>query len=1229
MSFYDELARTRVVLRQPVNVVSPGTTTVPSIAEVATYAETASYAHTASYIAPVSGSGVVIDGNLIVNGLLSANIINVPNTGQLETIFYVTQEGSDTYDGKKIDTAFRTIKKAMIAASESIASYTGSVPQKISVQIKTGYYLEEAPIWVPPNTSILGDDLRTVVVAPTPATKNENLFLMNNGTYAWGLRLEGCEIDSFENPRKGFFFAFAPGAYIVTSPYIQNCTAAHTPQDKFYVPLDYTTGNPEVGNGPGGMIIDDSILDGYSPLKSMIVDAYTQVAFNGIGLVVRGAGYAQMVSFFTNFSHVGVWAIEGGHASLLNSNTTFGDYGLKATGKRILAVPDVSQVSEITSSIASSILQAEKSSILNYMISKLQVSGSYSASYLDTGSSTYKSTIKDGGIFVDALVSDLKAKTPGRTVQFTQGLFDGQDVSSGSIYTLPTTSSQFDEGPILAAFPVNDIFRYNEVKCKRDVGYILDAFSTDILYGGNERTIKSGIYYYKYPSEATTTQLAKTLEGLDYANKLTQQLISSGSGSTQTSNIQSLAETLFYIIENGTGSLPPTILNTQNNIKWTNIAQYTGSSNPLSAELNKVSSSFALVTNVVTNGTGSLPSLVLNTSQSIKYTSTPQVTSLSTSSIVEATKISSSVAFIINVITNGTSSLPPLVSNADANIKFTTSSQDTDPIYTFSNGDLISVSSSIALVYNIVKNGTGSLPPIIPYGPPSTNITTLKAYNLIKNNITFIQNEVIAYISSSWSTASYDEVKCRRDIGYIVSGAAQDLLYGGNSASLANGLYYYLFPSQATTAQLNFTLDAIEYTNRITQTIVKNITFVTASAARRNAWNLLNANKNFIQDETIAYLSSSWYGFNYDSAKCRRDVGYIIDGIATDIYYGGNQRSRESGRYYYLYPSQATGSQLDQTVDGIEYASVLAQKVIQGITFVTASESRLAVRDILYNNIELLQEEAIAYISSSWSTASYDETKCKRDIGYIVGGIIADVLYGGNQRTIDSAVYYYKYPSQATTTQLDFTVDAINYVSGVSQKLLTNTVLQNASNDVITAYETIRQQKQYIQNRTIDSINDALVFDFIRAWRYVKEYIIDDPDGKFGTFSLPIKEKISQLVDIPINTIYSVVINLETDLLQIFGSLITSTSHDFSYAGSGVNFLGLPSNQGGIGASNFDIRVFQEGGGRVYTTYGDETGDFYAGNDFVIKQSTGIIQGRTFNKAIAARFTPLNLALEG
>jgi hypothetical protein len=1085
----DPQCQTRVVVRQPALVINQSELPIPEVAESTVYAVTASYAETTSIAFAINAdesisssfaqtasfaesSSFAVSSSITEFAVSASYLTQEFLFGNLVNVWYVTQEGNDeTNDGKTLGTAFRTIRKAMGEAALFISESTDVPRPRCTVLVSPGYYEEVAPIVVPPFTSVVGNDLRTSVVRPTFATRKENLFLMNNGTYAYGLRLEGCEIDDLTNPRSGFFFAFEPGAFIVTSPYIQNCTAAHTPADKFYVPLDYQgvpgvlQPNSQVGNGPGGMIVDDSVLDPYSPLKSMIVDAYTQVAFNGMGLVVRGEGYAQQVSFFTNFSHVGVWAIEGGHASLLNSNTTFGDYGLRSSGQRVIVVADVEGISTASDAEASSLILAEKDNIRNNMMARLQVSGSYASDYLDTGSFIHQSTLKDSGILLDSIVSDLLGK-PGRIVNFTQALFKGQDVSQDKRYTLPTASG-FPQGAI-AVFRVNDINRYTEASASRDTVYIIDALTTDMLYGGNERSVQAGEFFHLYPSPAITTQLQKTLEGIQYAGDVAVTFTTSPA---QSASIATNLATILNIVENGLGVVPPVTLNSTNNIKLTLTAQTTATASASTTELSRLDTLSNVLVNIVNTGTGSLPAQINNVSDNIKVTNEPQL-------------ISGSL--------------------------------------TGSAADITAVSASIALVARIVNEGTGSLPTLIPYTTASTDANTIAAYNLLQGNTEFIKKETIAYISSSWSTASYDQATCERDIGYIVSGAASDLLYGSNSASLASGIAYYAIPSQATGTQLLFTLDAINYVNQLAQKVIQNTTFVNASAERTATWNLLRANKT------------------------------------------------------------------------------------------------------------LLQEEVIAYVSSSWSTAQYDQDICKRDIIYLVDALATDILYGGNERTIYAGTFYYRSPAAlpAVTEQLFFTADAIEYLGQLTKLIASNVVLVAPDPTTLTGYTNIRSQIVFIQGRVLDLLNDALVYDFLRSWQYIKEYIINDPDGKFGTLSLASKNKIEQLIDVPITTIRSVVVDLEPIYLQVFGSLITSTSHDFSYAGSGVNFLGLPANQRGIGRTNFVIRVFQEGGGRVYHTSGDETGDFFAGNDFIIRQATGTIDGRTFNKALLARVTPLQLALE-
>lgn len=343
--------------------------------------------------------------------------------GEVSTVFYVTPDGDDLNNGRTLGTGFRTIKKACEAATSDINSSPASPPKRVNIEIKSGYYEEEAPITVPANTSLLGDDLRTTVINPTVETKGENLFLMNNACYASGLRLQGCEIDDLEDPSKGFFFAFAPGAFISTSPYIQNCSAIHTPPLLFYAPVDFANANPAIGNGPGGMIVDDSVLNPSSPLKSMVSDAYTQVAFNGIGICLRGRGFAQLVSFFTNFSRIGVYCIDGAQASLLNSNTSFGDFGLRAKGSRLILNPDISAIPSETFPSGSVLLTQAKEDIVDSMWENF-VSGSNPSDIDYTTTSELEDAIKTNARnLIDALAVDLVSSLPGRTVLYLNTFF--------------------------------------------------------------------------------------------------------------------------------------------------------------------------------------------------------------------------------------------------------------------------------------------------------------------------------------------------------------------------------------------------------------------------------------------------------------------------------------------------------------------------------------------------------------------------------------------------------------------------------------------------------------------------------------------------------------------------------------------------------------------------------------------------------------------------------------
>ena len=86
----------------------------------------------------------------------------------------------------------------------------------------------------------------------------------------------------------------------------------------------------------GGLLVDGNQITDISPIKSCVVDAFTQVNQGGRGVRVTNNGYSQLVSVFTLFSSIAIQCDNGGIASITNANANFGDYCMisKGYGKR-------------------------------------------------------------------------------------------------------------------------------------------------------------------------------------------------------------------------------------------------------------------------------------------------------------------------------------------------------------------------------------------------------------------------------------------------------------------------------------------------------------------------------------------------------------------------------------------------------------------------------------------------------------------------------------------------------------------------------------------------------------------------------------------------------------------------------------------------------------------------------------------------------------------------------
>jgi hypothetical protein len=266
-------------------------------------------------------------------------------TTQPTTIYVDSINGDDANDGHRIINPKKTIKNAVAAAA------AGDI-----IKVAPGVYREVLPIPINvANLSIVGESQRSCFVHPTPATETQTMFQCNSGTYIDGFTFAGLKAsggrggNAIDNnatyglpTNQGWVAGFKPGCVIRKSPYINNCTnyADSGINNAAFDPNNYAGTGGDTSSAPtgGGVIVDGSVPDVSSPLRSFVINEFTQVCLDGPGLLVCNNGYAQAVSFFGLFCHYHAKALSGGQINMEVGTTDFGRYGLIADGKSPAAI---------------------------------------------------------------------------------------------------------------------------------------------------------------------------------------------------------------------------------------------------------------------------------------------------------------------------------------------------------------------------------------------------------------------------------------------------------------------------------------------------------------------------------------------------------------------------------------------------------------------------------------------------------------------------------------------------------------------------------------------------------------------------------------------------------------------------------------------------------------------------------------------------------------------------
>lgn len=221
---------------------------------------------------------------------IGTDIVEIGIGVSVSNILYVSKDGNLLNSGNKLGDAKPSIRSAIEIASP------GTV-----IKVLPGNYIENNPIFIPNNVSVVGESEREVTIIPQ---NNDNVFYLGDGTT--------IENISFSGSSNYAIFSFNPDQVvaITKSPLIKNCTN--------YI-------NTSIGLKLNGNLVSGS-------LKSAKVETYTQYNQSGIGVSISNGATAYVNNMFTICNDISSY-VDGGGVCYLNScNSSYGNYGLVADG---------------------------------------------------------------------------------------------------------------------------------------------------------------------------------------------------------------------------------------------------------------------------------------------------------------------------------------------------------------------------------------------------------------------------------------------------------------------------------------------------------------------------------------------------------------------------------------------------------------------------------------------------------------------------------------------------------------------------------------------------------------------------------------------------------------------------------------------------------------------------------------------------------------------------------
>ena len=578
-------------------------------------------------------------------------------------------------------------------------------------------------------------------------------------------------------------------------------------------------------------------------------------------------------------------------------------------------------------------------------------------------------------------------------------------------------------------------FEYNQQYCFRDVGILVENVAYDAAFGGNEKSVESGLAYFNGALSRIAGQELQTIAAINYLESLIQDVI------------DNVAAPII-----GTSNLYTQVINT------VLIDGIVASSS--------ITDLFAIITGIISTEHGDAPAVYKSTGPDAAFVSAEILMQANRKFIQEDTlnyvnnnlankafpyseiKCKRDTRLIVDSIANDM--LYPTVGYSQstfAGIQYWKQSGYYDTIGNGSSTTTLAISYlkelAVKIIQNItpeddlvnrfypdtqdtsheaatinevniinplfttmidILNGTNTTwtDSIVANGSESLLLGVKNAYEVLQLNKLYLADEVNAYvradiIDGGLGFTDYDEGIWKTDVGNIVDSISFDVLHGGNRQAIQSAVYFFGIGSQSNIGtERTETVAAFTYMAGIAGQIVQNISVTALQSGVKQNTALTTATS--AEATTLAIATSK-----------------ITDIISST------------------------------TSTTTAHASTISLTASTDVNVINAYA-------ILYANKEFIVAETIAYINNTYNPNSfnYNQELCYRDTGLIVDAVSQDILLGGNFKSVEAGLAYWNFGYNQVEGQETTTTMAINYARDLSLQIIANTPVTPQTGTVTT-----------------------------------------------------------------------------------------------------------------------------------------------------------------------------------